>query len=97
MSEEQRHFFLDNPENYPVRVAFLGKRGLLTSQELRFLRGKGVDFDVDDHQIAEMEAETLYKGKAIPPPRQSLLLTLVSMAISLFLILRRSIHRRATR
>ncbi len=92
MSEEQRHFYLDGIENYPLRVAFLGKRGILTLEEVSFLRGKNVDFDVDDQQIEEMEAETIEKGEAPPPPRGTAL-RLLSIIVALLLLLWRTVRR----
>ena len=54
MSPEQRQALLDNPENYPLHVRFLGKVGIVDYEQVKFLRVNGVDFDVDDRQAAEV-------------------------------------------
>ncbi|MCL4464880.1 MAG: hypothetical protein M1401_01245 [Chloroflexi bacterium] len=54
MSPAQRQALFDQPENYPFRVSFLGKVGILSQAELDLLRQNGVDFDVDDSQAAEV-------------------------------------------
>lgn len=67
MTPEQRKELLDNPENYPLRVAFLGKVALLTLPEVAFLQRNGVDFDVDDRQVAEILGEQAGAGEAPSP------------------------------
>lgn len=52
MSPEQRKTLLDDRENYPMRVRFLGKVGIMTQEELAFLRENEIDFDVDDRGAA---------------------------------------------
>ena len=69
MSREQRQQWLGDPQSYPLRVSFLGKEGLLSYGEVAFLREHGVDFEVDDAQIAEIEAEQAEEGLAPAPPR----------------------------
>lgn len=65
MSPEQIKKLLDDPESYPLRVEFLGKVGLLTYEELLFLRRHEVDFDVDDRQASAV----LGIGATHVPPR----------------------------
>ena len=62
MSPTQRQQLLENPDNYPLRVSFLGKSGLLTYEEVGFLREHAVDFDVDQSQLAELAAELRSEG-----------------------------------
>lgn len=57
---------LEDPENYPLLVTFLGKRGLLTFEEIAFLRRNGVDFDIDDHQVATL-LEEQKRPRAVTP------------------------------
>ena len=54
LSPEERGVLLQEADNFPLRVTFLGKIGLLTREELDLLQAHGVDFDVDDHQVAEI-------------------------------------------
>ncbi len=57
MSREERKIVLDDPRNYPMRVSFLNKVGILCQEEVAFLRENQVDFDVDDSQVAEVLGE----------------------------------------
>lgn len=68
MSQEQRQQWLDDPQSYPLRISFLGKEALLSRPEVSFLREQGVDFELDDAQIAEIEAEQAEAGLAPAPP-----------------------------
>ncbi len=86
MSPEQRKAIIDDPENYPLLVSFLGKTGLLMPPEVDFLIRSGVDFEVDDHQVAEILGISvielrLFRGRApssiqevgevvVPPPQR---------------------------
>jgi hypothetical protein len=54
MSPEERREVLDVPANYPLRVTFLGKVGLLTFDQVAFLRRHGVDFAVDESQVERL-------------------------------------------
>lgn len=54
MSPRQRQEILGEKENFPLRATFLGKTGLLSFDEVDFLRQNGVDFDLDDRQLAEI-------------------------------------------
>jgi hypothetical protein len=54
MSPAQRQTVFDRPENYPFRVSFLGKVGILSPAAVDLLRQSGVDFDVDDAQAATL-------------------------------------------
>ncbi len=53
MSPGQRKELLENPDNYPLYVTFLNKTGLLTFEQVAFLREHDVDFDVED-RLAEV-------------------------------------------
>ena len=53
MSPRQRKELLENPDNYPLYVTFLNKTGLLTFEQVAFLREHDVDFDVED-RLAEV-------------------------------------------
>lgn len=57
MSEEQRRVLLEDPANYPLRVRFMGKRGLLMPDAIVLLRQNEIDFEVDDVQIENILAE----------------------------------------
>ena len=57
MRDEWRHQLLDDPEIYPLRVTFLGKTGILTMEQVSFMRKNGVDFNVDDDQLLEILEE----------------------------------------
>ncbi len=54
MTAEQKRLLLGNPQNYPWRVTFLGKAGILSYEEIDFLQQQGVDFDLDDRQAEEI-------------------------------------------
>lgn len=77
MSDELRVQLLDDPDNYPFRVRFLGKEGLLSMEELLFLRDNEVDFDISDAQIEEISAEL---GEA-PAPRGGPLVRTISAVL----------------
>lgn len=62
MSEAQRQLLFDNPENYPLRVRFLRKSGLVTADVIVLLRREGIDFEVDDAQIEEIMTQQGYTG-----------------------------------
>ena len=51
MSPEQRALLFDRSENYPLRIHFLGKTGLLSAEAVALLRQHGVEFEVDDKQV----------------------------------------------
>ncbi|MHB1414519.1 MAG: hypothetical protein ACYC1C_04635 [Chloroflexota bacterium] len=91
MSDKLRVQLLDDPENYPFRVSFLGKEGLLTMEELLFLRDNEVDFDISDNQIEAIMAEL---GEAPGPPRNALLRGLGAIIGALAVVTR---IRRASR
>ncbi len=57
MSPVQRKLLLEDEESYPLRVTFLGKVGLLTMEQVTFLREHQIDFDVDDRQAAAVLGE----------------------------------------
>ena len=57
MSLLQRKLLLENEESYPLRVAFLGKVGILTRGQVDFLQQHQIDFDVDDRQAAAVLGE----------------------------------------
>ncbi len=57
MNPAQRKLLLEDEESYPLRVSFLGKVGILTLEQVTFLREHQVDFDVDDHQAAAVLGE----------------------------------------
>lgn|GEM_PF-5770993 len=86
MSEEQRHQLLDDAEHYPLRVSFLSKQALLSQGEVAFLRRNGVDFDVDDAQIAEIQAELAEEGEAPAPPRGLILRGLGALAAAVVIL-----------
>lgn len=54
MTPEEREKLLDDPDNYPLPVTFLGKTGLLSFEAVELLREHEVDFDVDDRPAAEI-------------------------------------------
>jgi hypothetical protein len=83
MSAEQRRHLLDDAANYPLYVTFLDKTGLLTFEEVHFLREKGVDFDVNDKQAEEV----LGYGLSLQRGGMGCILGLVSTVLTaLFLI-----------
>lgn len=61
MSAQQRELLLDNLDNYPLRVSFLGKSGLLSAEGVELLRKHDVDFDLDDRQ-----ARSIMSGATVP-------------------------------
>ncbi|MHB1417590.1 MAG: hypothetical protein ACYC1C_20270 [Chloroflexota bacterium] len=61
MSAQQRELLLDNLDNYPLRVSFLGKSGLLSAEGVALLRKNNVDFDLDDRQ-----ARNIILGATVP-------------------------------
>jgi len=91
MSDDQRRQLLDDREMYPWRVTFLGKTGILSYEAISLLRDSGVDFDVDDHQIAEMLEEMMEKGEMPAPPR-GMLLGLAAAVLAGVMLLRRVIR-----
>ncbi|MGE5617869.1 MAG: hypothetical protein ACM3US_01280 [Sphingomonadaceae bacterium] len=54
---EQRKRLLADPDNFPLRVAFLGKVGILTFEEVSFLLRSGVDPDFDRGQVEQVLGE----------------------------------------
>lgn len=56
MTEPRRRRLLADPDNYPLRVKFLGKVGLLSPNAIDLLIARGVDFEVDDGQAGEILA-----------------------------------------
>ncbi len=56
MNRAQRKL-LEDEESYPLRVTFLGKVGILTLEQVIFLREHQVDLDVDDRQAAALLGE----------------------------------------
>lgn len=72
MGLRQRQWLLANPENYPLRIDFLGKTGLLGFEAVALLVRHGVDFDVDDDQITKLlsEQENVVAPMAAPEPEQ---------------------------
>lgn len=63
MTTDMRSAVFPNPDNYPLRVTFLGKIGLLGSEGVALLLNNGVDFEVDDSQLADI----LAKKEAMEP------------------------------
>lgn len=57
MNSDKRKQIVEQSENYPLRVSFLGKTGLLSPGEVAFLRSRGVEFDVDDSQVQDILLE----------------------------------------
>jgi hypothetical protein len=49
-----RQLALSNIDNYPFRTKFLGKTGLLGFEAIDLLIRNGVDFEIDDAQVAEI-------------------------------------------
>lgn len=96
MSDEQRRQLLGEPANYPLRVSFLGKRGLLMPGDVELLRRHEVDFDVDDDQIEEILAKMTERGEVPAPPRGHLLRILAAI-LAVLVLLRRTIHPSETR
>lgn len=88
MSEVQRRQILDNHENYPLGVRFLNKAGLLTYEELDFLRRNGVDFEVSQRDVNRIEEALLDQGEAPDPPRSSLLRAVFTLFAGLLVALR---------
>lgn len=89
MSPEQRQQILDEPDNYPLRVTFLGKTGLLTFEEAAFLRENAIDFEVDSSQIEEILAMLTEQGEVPAPPRGPLLRGL-ALVVGMLLFWRRA-------
>ncbi|MHB0867920.1 MAG: hypothetical protein ACYC66_05775 [Chloroflexota bacterium] len=56
---EQRKRLMEDPGNFPLRVAFLGKMGILSHEEVSFLQQNGVDPDFDEGQLEEVLGETV--------------------------------------
>ncbi len=54
---EQRKRLLEDPGNFPLRVAFLGKVGILTFEEVSFLLRNGVDPDFEEAQLERVLGE----------------------------------------
>jgi len=54
MSPEQRETLFGDPAHYPFHVNFLGKYGILSEGEISLLREHGIDFDVDDDEVANV-------------------------------------------
>lgn len=64
MNDEARKLLLDNPDEYHSwKVSFLGKTGILSYEEIAFLRQEGVDFDIDDEQASVALGELAEEGK----------------------------------
>ena len=57
MDPVQRKLLLEDEESYPLHLTFLGKEGILTMEQVLFLREHEVDFDVDDRQAAAVLGE----------------------------------------
>lgn len=89
MSDEQRQQLLDEPANYPLKVSFLGKRGLLMPGEVELLRRHEVDFDLDDDQISEITADLIERGE-VPAPRRSRVLRAISAPLAALVFLGRA-------
>ncbi len=94
MSPEQRKILMDDPESYPLRIAFLGKVGILTQEEVAFLRENGVDFDVGDGQAAEALGEgPVLAAAARRETRPTAWEIVLGALVALFLLLRRLLRR----
>ncbi len=93
MSPEQRKTLLDDPEKYPMKVSFLDKVGILTREELAFLRENGVDFDVDDRQAAEALGEEAVRTAAARRGAQPAHGLLALVLIGLVALVRRLFDR----
>ncbi|MCL5025935.1 MAG: hypothetical protein M1531_05510 [Chloroflexi bacterium] len=84
MTLQQRQQLLEDPQNYPLRVDFFGKTGLLSVEGVALLICHGVDFSLDDAQangillretsmaaptsISEEEPYHLAGMSILPPP-----------------------------
>jgi hypothetical protein len=58
MTDEQRALLIDNPANYPLKIRFLGKTGIVSPPVVELLRANGIDFELDPQQIAELIADS---------------------------------------
>ncbi|MHB1134018.1 MAG: hypothetical protein ACYC4L_16750 [Chloroflexota bacterium] len=68
MAPWQRERLLADPANYPLKVTFLGKVGLLNAETIDLLRANGVDFVLDDAQTRQLLAgEPTTTGTAVDP------------------------------
>jgi len=68
MSAEQRRLFIEPEANYPLRVTFLGKGGLLSRETFAFLERSGVDLELDDDQAKELLDE-LVRAEQLTEPQ----------------------------
>lgn len=62
MSQAQRRIVVDNTDNYPLKVIFRGKSGILSPHEIAFLIENGVDFAVDSAQFKSILANPPEEG-----------------------------------
>jgi len=71
MNPSERERILGNPDNYPLKVTFLGNTSLLNFAAIDLPRSQGVDFDVDDEQARRLLAGGRNHGGDGRRPRRS--------------------------